>query len=868
MTSNILPALEFKHKVQYERSTAIIRQYFDIKVDHQDCLVLFRVGDFYELFFDDAVIASKVLGLAMAKRGLHADKPILMCGVPHHALEPYLHKLIDHNYKVAICEQIETLEEAKKRGYKAIVRREVIRVVTPGTITEEGLVNTSKPNYLVSLAANNSIAAISYVDIAIAEIGTIEIPLAQASSYLASLNPKELILSERAKEIVALSSILQSYQGKIVYQTESCFAPNKTTRTIESFYHLQSLKGIGMLSVLQVATLGVILEYLLITQRSNLPHLPLPTIINPNDTMVIDPSTRRNLELTITSSGGYKGSLLATIDHTVTKGGNRLLYRYLTTPLINREKIVARLEVTEFFYQNSDLTAKIRVLLAHIGDLDRAVTRVSMNRAAPKDLLQIAAGLQRSENIKDLIMRHKDNAAASQIIEGFSTHPDLCSLIRRAIKEDSPAQLNEGGFIKLDYHPKVAELYNLLENGQAIINSLKLKYQQHTGVDALKINHNNLIGLFIEVSSKQASKMTDKLFIHRQSTLNTIRYVTTELQELEAKMLSARSTVINLEKELFQQIGQRIIAQIDGLRLLASALSSIDVFCALAHLATERKYIKPLMTDNKELAIIGGRHPVIEYSLQYDHDSFVANDCSLSDEQRVWLITGPNMAGKSTFLRQNILILLLAQIGSFVPAKAATIGIADKIFSRIGAGDDLAAGQSTFMMEMLETSAILAQATARSMIILDEIGRGTAVYDGLSIAWAVVEHIHNHIRCRSLFATHYHELAQLADTLTAASNHFSTVEEHNDTIIFNYKVLAGTGGKSYGIHVAARAGLPSMVLERARELLNSLESSVQHHNRDKIAKLLSYITAIPTEGIDNGVALNLLQEVKNLAREC
>ncbi|MGX6960586.1 MAG: DNA mismatch repair protein MutS [Rickettsia endosymbiont of Pentastiridius leporinus] len=822
---------EFKQKYNYDAATKMMQQYLDIKFAHLDCLLLFRMGDFYEMFYDDAIVASSVLGIALTKRGKNGEDEIPMCGVPHHALENYLNKLIEENYNVAICNQLETPEEAKNRGgYKAVVSRNVTRIITPGTIIEESLIEAAEPNYLASLvlSKNKDTAALCYADLSTSNIFIVSIPSSEILNELARLKPREVLLSENLRSSELAGNIFKQLNLRITYQVDSFFASSKCEKIILDFYKMKDIKGIGDISTIQICAIGSILEYLSLTQKQNIPNLPIPRIINFHNHMTIDFSTRRNLEIVTNSCGGAKGSLLSTLNHTITKQGGRLLYNFLSSPLTDIAKINQRLNITDFFYSNLEITAKTRELLKKTSDIERCLTRISMNRSSGRDLLSIKYTLEVAADIKEIFFESYGFNLPDyieKIVKSLSGNEELYNLIDETIREDAPNNLNDGGVIKHEYHPKVSQLHDLITNGKLHIEKLKDQYRKETGIDSLKISHNNVLGLFIEITAKNVSKINDPKFIHRQTTVNSVRYTTTELQKLESDLVNAKTLVISLEKELYAGICTQIIEKAHYLRLLASALSGLDVFCNFAYLADEYNYVKPEFTNDLSFDIVKGRHPVVEQALLKTSKSFVNNDCHLSESERIWLITGPNMAGKSTFLRQNAIITIIAQIGSFVPAQSARIGVVDKIFSRIGAADDLIKGQSTFMAEMLETSAILAQSTKNSLIILDEVGRGTSTYDGVSIAWSVLEYIHDKLKCRCLFATHYHELTIMDNFLPALQNYTIAIEESGKDILFLHNIIAGAADRSYGIHVAALAGLPASVINKAEQILLKFEKN-------------------------------------------
>lgn len=878
-----------KEQYKYDNATPMMRQYFDIKFANMDSLLLFRMGDFYELFLEDAIIASNILGIALAKRGKNGEEDIQMCGVPYHALESYLHKLVDAGYKVAICEQMESPADAKKRGYKAIVNRDVVRIITQGTITEESILNLASPNYLISIVTKNNQWAIAYLDISTSEFAVIELEESDLANQLCRLSPKEILISDTIQSNNNLQEVLAPYRSKLVYQVDSYFAYNKCKKSIEDFYNILTIDSIGNISNLNICAVGAVIEYIRLTQKNNLPELPFPKIVNMDDYLVIDASTRKNLELVENLKGGYKGSLLDSINHTITKQGSRLLYQYLSSPLSNKSQIEERHSITDFFYNNQDLTNTLRQLLKSTSDLERIVARVGMGRGSPRDLLSIKHTIITADKIREEFISTFGISKDNNIERNFaplSCDQELFSIIENSIKEDATAEIKDGGFIKTSYHSKLGELYEMINNSSNIIEKLKIEYQKETSIDNLRICHNNILGLFIEITPKHASKITDLKFIHRQSIATAVRFTTQKLQEIESQLVNAKTLAINLEQEIFYNVCKKIVEKTDLLRLVAFSLSKIDVFTSFAFLALENNYVRPNMTDDTRFVIKDGRHPVVELNMPYQN-SFIPNDCDLSLDSRLWLITGPNMAGKSTFLRQNALIVILAQIGSFVPASSAVIGVVDKIFSRIGAADDLSKGQSTFMVEMIETSAILSQSSFKSLIILDEVGRGTSTYDGLSIAWGCLEHIHNKLKCRSLFATHYHELTVLNQSLESLSNYTIKVSEVDGKILFLHRIIKGSADKSYGIHVAELAGIPKSVIARAKEILNNLEKTSSNkkqnlaesyslfdykkeENESEVCKdytnLVSLIEKIDPNELSPKEALEKLYELKELLK--
>lgn len=816
---------QFKLKYKYNDATPVMKQYLDVKFTHLECLLLFRMGDFYELFYEDALTASRILGIALTKRGKSGDLEIPMCGVPHHALENYLNKLLADGFKVAICDQLETPEQAKKRGgYKAVVQRNVTRIITPGTIFEDSLLEDKQPNYLCAISIIKDLAAICWLDISTSEIAVTKLPAIDIINEISRLQPNEILLSEKHRQSDIASFISISLDKIISFQVDSFFAFSKCEVIIKNFYQINSIEAIGELDATMISAVGAVLEYLSVTQKENKPDLQLPQIINFNKHMSIDSSTRQNLEL-ISSNNGNKNTLFNTINYTVSKPGSRLLYRFLSAPLLDIKEINHRLNITCFFRDNMDLCEVIRSSLKKTADLERCIARINMNRCTPRDLLSIMQTIEVAETIYAQISNNTKNLPPEidDLIKSLIGNSEIHSLIDESIKEDAPNILSDGNYIKHSYHHKIKELHKLINNASSHVEQLRDKYRKLTGIDTLKINHNNVLGLFIDVTVRHADKMNNDNFIHRQSTANSARYSTTELQELESQIVNAKQLVISLEKEIFDKIIDTIKNKTPLLYGVSECLAHIDVFTSFAYVAFQYNYCRPELTNGIEFNVKNARHPVVETAIVKNTGSFIANNCHLNFDERIWLITGPNMAGKSTFLRQNALIAILAQTGSFVPAESAIIGITDKIFSRIGAGDDLSRGQSTFMVEMIETASILSQSTKNSLIILDEVGRGTSTYDGVAIAWSVLEHIHDKIRARCLFATHYHELTKMDQILPALKNYTIAIDETNEKITFLHKIIRGAANKSYGVHVATIAGLPNSVIKKSYQLLKKFE---------------------------------------------
>jgi DNA mismatch repair protein MutS len=806
--------------------TPAMQQYLASKAEHPDCLLFYRMGDFYELFFDDAVKASSILGIALTKRGRHEGQDIPMCGVPVHSSDGYLETLIASGCKVAICEQMEEAAEAKKRGAKSVVRREVVRIVTPGTITEDTLLDARSSSYLCALARVGGEYALAWLDLSTGEFQRSMTPLAQLPADLARLAPREIVISvELAGELIA-HEFWQEWKDKATLQPSVLFDSQKAERRLKEYYRLAGLDAMGEMTRADIAACGALVEYALLTQKGVMPRLDLPRPQSAGAVMVIDPATRRNLELTATLGGERKGSLLSVIDRTITNAGARLLASYMAAPLTLPRAIEERLNQVSYFVDNISMRGHLRALFKICPDLERALSRICLDRGGPRDLLAVMAGLEAAGRIRrDLTAAGALPLELTAHAGALGNHDTLVATLKNALKEDSGMLARDGNFIRDGYSPPLDEFRTLRDESKRLIAGLEARYSQETGIASLKIRYNNVLGYYAEITALHQKKITEN-FIHRQSLANALRYTTTELGELERRIAEAADRALKLELELFASLVISVKEQAAGIADAAHAIAALDVASALAELAVEKRYARPRVDDSVGFDIKGGRHPVVEAGLEKTGaGAFIGNDCDLNESQRLWLLTGPNMAGKSTFLRQNALIAIMAQVGSFVPAEAAHIGVVDKLFSRVGAADDLARGRSTFMVEMIETATILTQATSRSLVILDEIGRGTATFDGLSIAWAVVEHLHDNVKCRALFATHYHEMTALNATLKALSCRTMKVKEWKGEVVFLHEVAAGAADRSYGIHVAKLAGLPEAVISRAQHVLKVLEET-------------------------------------------
>ncbi|MBW7911928.1 MAG: DNA mismatch repair protein MutS [Alphaproteobacteria bacterium] len=836
----------------------MMAQYMDVKQRYPDCLVFYRMGDFYELFMDDAVKASAALDITLTKRGSKGED-IPMCGVPWHSHEAYLARLIRMGFKVAICEQVETPEEAKQRGgYKALVRRDVTRVVTQGTLTEDTLLESGSNNYLSALADVAGAIGFAWLDLSTGDFTLQPVAAKDLGATLGRVAPGEILLPEKMLQNTQLFETLGDFKRILTVQPNSRFDSENARKRLESHFGVATLESFGGFSRAEIAAAGALLDYVELTQKGKVPRLSAPRQLVLGSVMEIDAATRRNLELTYTMSGERSGSLLSVMDMTVTGAGARLLARHIAMPLTNPQQIEERLDAVAAFADNGSLRSETREFLRGCADIERALARLSLERGGPRDLAAIAGTLAATVKLHRLISASVDEihklpallTHALAALAKWGSHHPLVNQLERALAADLPMLTRDGGFIASGYSPKLDELKMLRDNSRQHIAKLQGDYVQKTGVNTLKIKHNNVIGYYIEVTSNNADKLfgMTETFIHRQTMASAARFTTVELSELESKISEAAAKSLALELEIFKQLSDEVLALGETIAATAEAIAAIDVASALAELAVRNHYCRPRIDGTLAFDIQGGRHPVVEQALKKQHNQeFIANDCRLADNARLWLLTGPNMAGKSTFLRQNALIALMAQMGSYVPASSAHIGTVDRLFSRVGAADDLARGRSTFMVEMVETATILHQSTVRSLVILDEIGRGTATYDGLSIAWACLEHLHDVNTCRALFATHYHELTSLTERLKNLSCHTMRVREWQDNIVFLHEVAPGTADRSYGVHVAKLAGLPPAVIARAEQVLGILENAKNPLDAGKTMSDLPLFSAAPKE---------------------
>ncbi len=842
-------------------ATPVMAQFLEIKAAHPGSLLFYRMGDFYELFFEDAEIASRDLGITLTKRGKHHGADIRMCGVPVHAADAYLQKLIRMGHRVAICEQLEDPAETRKRGSKAVVRRDVVRLVTPGTLTEDTLLESRRNNFLAAIARikGSGSLALAWADISSGDLAVMSSGDERIAADLARLDPSEIILADRLLGEEPFVTLLQRSATPVTPLPPARFDSLGAERRLKDHFGVAALDGFGDFSKAEIAALGGLLDYIVTTQAGKLPHLRQPRRELPSSVLLIDPATRANLELTRTLSGDKRGSLLSVIDFTVTAAGSRCLGQRLSNPLLDPLEIGSRLDEVSHFVETPSLRQDVRRRLAAMPDLDRALGRLVIGRGGPRDLAAIRDGFSAAAGLAAVLA---EDQSIGGLPDGLARTRDLLAMtdlalssaLSLALGEELPLLARDGGFVKPGYSAELDENRTLRDDTRQVIAGLQGRYADITGTKSLKVRHNNVLGYFIEVSAQAAAALQTPehaaLFIHRQTVASAVRFVTTELAELDRRIAAAAERALAVELDIFGRLVEQVASRRDLISDIAAAAAALDAASGLAELAEQRRYVRPKLDSSTAFVIRAGRHPVVEAALQDQASgSFVANDCDLSGEaKRLWLVTGPNMAGKSTFLRQNALIVILAQMGSFVPADSVHLGAVDRLFSRVGAADDLARGRSTFMVEMVEAAAILNQATERSFVILDEIGRGTATYDGLSIAWAAVESLHGVNRCRALFATHYHELTALAARLEHLANATVRVREWQDDIIFLHEVVPGVADRSYGIHVARLAGLPPAVIARAQKVLDKLErGDARSTHKALIDDLPLFAAAAPAE---------------------
>ncbi len=823
-------------------ATPVMAQFFEAKRREPDALVFFRMGDFYELFFDDAIKAAAALGITLTYRGRHQDRDIPMAGVPVHAADAYLAKLIRSGFRVAVCEQMEDPREAKKRGSKSVVRREVVRVVTPGTLTEDSLLDARGANRLAAVAVRAGQAAVASVELSTGEVEVAACPREALGPALAALRPAELLCPDRLFADAEVSEALRGAGGLVQPMAASLGEPGAAEARLKRLYGVGTLDGFGAFSPAEVSALGLLAAHLETTQAGRLPALSPPRRGGVSDTLLIDPATRASLEIVCAQDGGREGSLLHAVDRTVTGAGARLLADRLSRPLTDPAAIALRLDAVALFHERARLREDVRAALRGAGDMARALGRLALGRGGPRDLGALRLGLLAGEGLGAVFLSGGADPLRPLPAEVAAALDDLSlarspalgahlAELKAALGPDLPLAARDGGWVAAGFRPELDAVRALRDDSRRVVAALEGRLQGETGLP-VRIKHNAVLGYFVDATARQGEALLQPawshLFIHRQTTAGQVRFTTPELADLDARISQAGDRALAQELEVYEALRRAACALAPAIQAAARALAALDVASALAEWAAECGAVRPEVDGSTAFEAEGARHPVVEAAVRRAGGAFTPNDCRLDGAgvgcPRLAIVTGPNMAGKSTFLRQNALLAVLAQAGSFVPARRLRLGAADRLFSRVGAGDDLARGRSTFMAEMVETAAILVQATSRSLVVLDEIGRGTATYDGLAIAWACAEHLHDQNRCRALFATHYHELARLEGRLAHACNLSMRAREWNGELVFLHEAGPGAADRSYGVQVARLAGVPPAVVARAREVLERLEA--------------------------------------------
>ena len=823
-------------------ATPVMAQFFEAKRAQPDALVFFRMGDFYELFFDDAVRAAEALGITLTYRGRHADQPIPMAGVPVHAADAYLAKLIRSGFRVAVCEQMEDPREAKRRGAKSVVRREVTRVVTPGTLTEDSLLDARGANRLAAVSVRAGRAALASVELSTGEVEVAALEREALGPALAALNPAELLCPDRLFSDDTVSAALKAISAPVSPLPSALAEPGAAEARLKRLYGVDTLDGFGAFSPAEVSALGLLAAHLETTQAGRLPALSPPRRGGAGDTLLIDPATRGSLEIVCAQGGGREGSLLHAVDRTVTGAGARLLADRLSRPLTDPAAVSARLDAVALFAERRRLREDLRSALRGGADMARALGRLALGRGGPRDLGALRTGLAAGEGLcalfaaegADPLRPRPAEVEAALDALSLARRPELAGLLARlkaGLGPELPHAPRDGGWVAPDFRPELDATRALRDDSRRVVAALESRLQGETGLP-VRIKHNAVLGYFVDATARQAETLLtpawSHLFIHRQTTASQVRFTTPELADLDARISQAGDRALAQELEVYEELRREACAHAAAIQAAARALAALDVASALAEWAEEAGAVRPEVDGSCAFEAEGARHPVVEAAVRRGGGAFTPNDGRLDGAgaagPRLAIVTGPNMAGKSTFLRQNALLVVLAQAGSFVPARRLRLGAVDRLFSRVGAGDDLARGRSTFMAEMVETAAILTQATERSFVVLDEIGRGTATYDGLAIAWACAEHLHDSNRCRALFATHYHELARLEGRLPHVCNLSMRAREWNGELVFLHEAAPGAADRSYGVQVARLAGVPPSVVARAREVLDRLET--------------------------------------------
>lgn len=845
-----------------EKLSPMMVQYLATKEQYSDCILFYRLGDFYEMFYDDAVIASKELDLTLTGKDCGTSNRAPMCGIPYHAYESYAQKLIERGYKVAICEQME--EPGKK-----LVRRDVVRIITPGTVIDSSMLNESTNSYMMCIYKDKNTISYAYSDISTGELNVGEYTGKNFKNYIndqiVRVMPSEIICNSEMKEISDELPCVQSndkFKFNIYY--DWAFNYSDAQRAVLKQYNIESIKGFDFDSKYCVIAVGALLEYFLETQKRELKHLKMPKLIRDEQFMYLDTNTRRNLEIETTMRENTRyGSLLWVIDSTCTSGGSRMLRNWLRQPLQDKDKINRRLNAIEALYFDSIMRVDLKNTLSRVQDIERIVGKIAYGNFTPKDCIALATSLSQTPDLKKILMRSNDQnikILASKLVDTS----EISNLIFNTISDNPPAIMKDGGYIRSGFNESLDKLRNLKSNAEEYILKLQARERESTGIKNLKIGYNKVFGYYIEVS-KIYNDLVPFNYIRKQTVSNNERYITEELKKFEEEVLTSHEEALKLEEKIFSNLKSQLLENTDIMQDIAVVISTIDCIYSLSVVAVENDYVKPNITDGKQINILEGRHPVVEKMIK--GSDFIPNDCKLNDsDQRTIILTGPNMAGKSTYMRQVALITYLAHIGSFVPAKSADICIVDRIFTRIGASDDLAIGQSTFMVEMIEVANILNFCTDNSLIILDEVGRGTSTFDGLSIAWAVVEYLSKKLNAKTLFATHYHELMQLEGLYDGVKNFCISIKEIGGKLVFLRKIMRGSATKSYGIEVASLAGLPDEIINRAKELMKEFESEKMNDSAQVESEIIDTLREIDINKLSPMVAFDTLAHLIDLVK--
>jgi DNA mismatch repair protein MutS len=866
----------------YKGASPVMKQFLRIKKQYPDCIVLYRMGDFYELFFEDAIVSSDIMDISLTERGkIGDDIKIPMCGIPYHVYENYVFKLVKSGYRVVICEQVDkSYKDKNTKNYKKLLHREVVRILTPGTLTEDTFLNSRENSFLMSVFKTRSKKDnlyLSYLDISTGSFFLEKTDSIGLSSSLSRFSPKEVLLPERLFKDHNFIRLIQIWTNTIVSLPEKKFNDEIAKSLVKEAYDVNFIDIIGSFCKNSWISAGAILGYVKDTQKGSLPYLSIPRDLNKNNFLSIDAATRTNLEIDKSLSGTREGSLLSAIDNTLTGFGSRGLNYDLNFPLTNIQELQERLDFVSIAAGNIDFVDKSRFYLKMIADIERSISRLSLSRGGPRDLGTVKDTIQYASLLKDIIEEHKiKSTLCDKCVDFLHGYDDIFTVLSSALSGHLPFLVKSGGFVSDGYSRELDVSVNLRDNKRLLLKKLQLIYIRITNVNSLKIKRNSVLGYYIEVTNQYKDKLVSLNFFSRQNLTKNSRFKTYELMSLEVSLDKITNDISDQERKIFRDLVSFVLTYARELSSLSQSIARIDITLSHAFLALTENYICPIVDNSDILHIEQGRHPIVHSALEKQGKSFVSNSCYLKKNSNLWLITGPNMAGKSTFLRQNALIVILAQIGSFVPAKRAHIGVCDYLFSRIGASDNLAQGLSTFMMEMVETSAILKQATKKSLVIIDEVGRGTSTYDGLSIAFSVLEEFYSVIKCRVLFSTHYHELKYLARKLANISSHSFKVDKSNGSISFLYELTEGYSESSYGINVARLAGLPDSILHRSENLLKTLENNCRVNNLcnslnkkqsndfyDTLLLIGSEIKDLPVNDITPKEALNILFSLKD-----